>query len=83
MVSRANVSFPADGGINLGSWLFVPEGTGHHPTITMAHGYAGTKYHGIERFAEAFCQAGFVVLVHDHRSFGSRGKRGRIYFLPK
>ena len=32
----------------------------------MAHGYAGVKEHGLERFARAFAEAGFVVLVHDH-----------------
>ena len=37
----------------------------------MAHGYAGLKEHGIERFARAFAEAGFVVLVHDHRNFGA------------
>jgi fermentation-respiration switch protein FrsA (DUF1100 family) len=37
----------------------------------MAHGYAGVKEHGLERFAKAFAEAGFVVLVHDHRNFGA------------
>ena len=37
----------------------------------MAHSYAGVKEHGIERFARAFAEAGFVVLVHDHRNFGA------------
>jgi fermentation-respiration switch protein FrsA (DUF1100 family) len=37
----------------------------------MAHGYAGVKEHGLERFARAFAEAGFVVLVHDHRNFGA------------
>jgi fermentation-respiration switch protein FrsA (DUF1100 family) len=46
----------------------------------MAHGYAGTKEHGLERFARAFAEAGFVVLVHDHRNFGTSGgaQRGDI-----
>jgi len=39
----------------------------------MAHGFAGTKEHDIARFAEAFADAGFVVLVHDHRNFGTSG----------
>jgi dienelactone hydrolase len=39
----------------------------------MAHGFAGTKEHGLERFAQAFAAAGFVVLVHDHRNFGASG----------
>src|SRR5690349_16937093 len=71
MVSKIDVTFPADGGIMLGAWLFRPQGAGPHPAITMAHGYAGVKEHGIEQFARAFAEAGFVVLVHDHRNFGA------------
>ena len=37
----------------------------------MAHGFAGVKEHGLERFARLFADAGFVVLVHDHRGFGA------------
>ena len=37
----------------------------------MAHGYAAAKEHRLERFARAFAEAGFVVLVHDHRNFGA------------
>jgi len=32
-----------------------------------------TKEHRLERFAQAFAAAGFVVLVHDHRNFGTSG----------
>jgi uncharacterized protein len=71
--SKLDVRVPAEGGIELGAWLFLPEGDGLHPAITMAHGFAGTRQHGLERFAQAFAAAGFVVLVHDHRNFGSSG----------
>ncbi len=58
--------------IELGAWLFLPDGAGPWLAITMAHGYTGTKEHGIERFAmAAYAAAGFVVLVHDHRNFGT------------
>jgi cephalosporin-C deacetylase-like acetyl esterase len=70
---KLDVRIPAEGGIELGAWLFLPEEDGRHPAITMAHGFAGAKEHGLERFAEAFTSAGFVVLVHDHRNFGSSG----------
>lgn len=73
MVSKLAVSIPAEGGIELGAWLFLPERVGKCPAITMAHGFAGTREHGIERFALAFAAAGFVVLVHDHRNFGASG----------
>jgi uncharacterized protein len=71
--SKIDVMVPAEGGIELGAWLFLPQGDGARPAVTMAHGFAGTKQHGIERFAQAFAAAGFVVLVHDHRNFGTSG----------
>lgn len=73
MFKKQDVRFPVEGGVELSAWLFVPEQPGPLPAITMAHGFAGTKYHGIEPFAEAFAEAGFVVLLHDHRGFGDSG----------
>src|SRR5207249_7767282 len=61
----------AEGGITLRAWMFQPDRPGLHPAITMAHGFAGTRDHGIERFARAFADTGFVVLLHDHRNFGA------------
>ena len=73
MVLKLDVMVPAEGGTELGAWLFLPKGDGTRPAITMAHGFAGTKEHHLERFAQAFAAAGFVVLVHDHRNFGTSG----------
>jgi uncharacterized protein len=71
MAERKNIEFGVEGGVTLRGWLFVPGAKGPAPAITMAHGYAGVKEHGLERFARAFAEAGFVVLVHDHRNFGA------------
>jgi uncharacterized protein len=71
MVERQDVEFTVEGDVTLRGWLFVPDGAGPHPGITMAHGFAGVKEHGLERFARLFADAGFVVLVHDHRGFGA------------
>jgi len=71
MAHRRDVSFAGEDGVTLRGWLFAPDGPGPHPAITMAHGFAGVKEHGLERFAQAFSAAGFVVLVHDHRGFGA------------
>lgn len=71
MTQRTDIAFAAEGGVTLHGWLYIPDGPGPHPAITMAHGYAGVKEHGLDRFAEAFAGNGFVVLVHDHRSFGA------------
>src|SRR5882757_5898740 len=73
LVSKIDVRIPAEGGVELGAWLFLPDAAGPRPAITMAHGFAGTKEHGLERMARAFATAGFVVLVHDHRNFGTSG----------
>ena len=72
MVERRDIDFEVEGGDRLRGWLFQPEvDAALHPAISMAHGYAGVKEHGLERFARAFAEAGFVVLLHDHRNFGS------------
>jgi uncharacterized protein len=72
MTERRDVEFPVEGGDHLRGWLFVPtDAGGPRPAISMAHGYAGIKEHGIEPFARAFAEAGFVVLLHDHRNFGA------------
>jgi fermentation-respiration switch protein FrsA (DUF1100 family) len=70
MVEQLDVGFRVEGNVTLRGWLFVPDGRGPRPAITMAHGFAGIREHGLDRFARVFAEAGFVVLVHDHRGFG-------------
>jgi uncharacterized protein len=72
MVERRDVGFSVEGDEHLGGWLLVPSNrSAKLPAGSMAHGYAGVKEHGLERFARAFADAGFVTLVHDHRNFGA------------
>jgi hypothetical protein len=71
MISKRDVEFLGEAGVTLRGWLFVPEGDGKRPAISMSHGFAAVKEHGLEGFARAFAEAGFVVLVHDHRNFGA------------
>lgn len=68
---RGDVQFTVEGDVTLRGWLYVPDGPVRFPAITMAHGFAGVKEHGLDRFARFFAEAGFVVLVHDHRGFGA------------
>jgi dipeptidyl aminopeptidase/acylaminoacyl peptidase len=82
MVGRQDVEFAVEGDVILRAWLFVPDREGRHPGITMAHGFAGVKEHGLERFAHMFADAGFVVLVHDHRGFGASGGSPRFDIDP-
>jgi hypothetical protein len=67
MIRTVVVRIPAEGEIQLGARLFLPEGAGRRPAVTMAH--------SIERFAEAFSTAGFSLLVHDHCSFRDERRR--------
>ncbi|MHC2086465.1 alpha/beta hydrolase [Methylobacterium sp. CM6244] len=76
-ISKVDISFRADANILLGGWLFLPEGHGPHPAITMCAGFGGTIHHGLEPFAVAFAEAGFATLLHDHRGFGSSGGQPR------
>lgn len=72
MTIKQDIEFSGESGVTLRGWLFLPEsGPGPHPAISMCHGFAAVKEHGLEPFAQAFARAGFVVLVHDHRNFGA------------
>jgi fermentation-respiration switch protein FrsA (DUF1100 family) len=82
MMERQDVEFATEGGVTLRGWLYIPEGPAPHPAITMAHGFAGVKEHGLDRFARVFAEAGFVVLVHDHRGFGASGGTPRFDVDP-
>src|ERR1700757_84383 len=80
---KVDVTVPAEGGIELGAWLFLPDGDGLHPAITMAHGFAGTREHRLERFAQAFAAAGFVVLLHGGDDVLDRIGHKRQIFGPR
>ncbi|BCW05698.1 alpha/beta fold hydrolase [Arthrobacter sp. NtRootA1] len=71
MTERTDVEFLTDDGLTLRAWLYLPQQPGPRPAITMAHGFGGTREMGLDRYARKFADAGFVVMVHDHRSFGA------------
>lgn len=77
MVERTEELIHLPDGTVLSAWLFLPDGTGPRATITMAHGFGGTKFHGIEPVARKLAEAGFVVSLHDHRGFGESGGEPR------
>ncbi|MEV5493262.1 alpha/beta hydrolase [Streptomyces bobili] len=70
MATREDIEFRAEPGVTLRGWLYLPDGVGPHPAITMTHGFAGTKEQRLSQFADLFVEAGFAVLIHDHRNFG-------------
>lgn len=58
-------------GAELEAWLYLPSAAGPHPAIVMSHGFSAVKELYLDTFAERFAQAGFVVVVFDHRGFGN------------
>lgn len=66
-----NIEFNADGAI-LRGWLYTPANGqfSRAPAIVMAHGFAARKELYLDKYAEVFASAGFVVLVFDNRNFG-------------
>jgi fermentation-respiration switch protein FrsA (DUF1100 family) len=73
MADRHDVTFTASDGTVLAGWLYRPDTDGPWPAITMAHGFGATREHGLDDCGRAFCAAGFAVLAHDHRGFGTSG----------
>ena len=50
MQTRKEVRFKDDGGDELSAWLYLPDGgEGRRPAISMAHGFAATRWHGLDR----------------------------------
>jgi uncharacterized protein len=78
MTERQDIRFRAADGTELSAWLYLPTDAGPpRPAVTMAHGFGATKEHGLDGYARAFADAGFVVLAHDHRTFGTSGGQPR------
>jgi uncharacterized protein len=58
--NRMTVMIPTASGDAIEAWVYVPEGTGAHPAIVMAHGIGGIKAGGLAPFAERFRAEGDV-----------------------
>ena len=93
------VEFPSEGATLRGRLYLPPDPRGPLPVVVMAHGLSAT-IHGMtaDRYAEVFEDAGFAVLLYDHRNFGisdgeprqqinkwvqARGYRDALTYLAK
>lgn len=81
-MTRRDIEFAGCGGTLLRGWLYLPGGDGAAPAVVMAHGFSALKEMGLDRYAEAFCKAGFAVLVYDHRSLGASDGEPRQEINP-
>jgi len=79
---RQDVDFKTTDGTTLRGWHYVPDGPGRHPTIVMAHGFSAVKEMFLDKYAEAFAEAGFASLVYDNRNFGASDGQPRQEIDP-
>lgn len=68
---RRDVEFRTEDGVILRGWHYVSDANRSTPTIVMAHGYSAVKEMYLDRFAEAFAEAGLGAIVFDNRNFGA------------
>ena len=73
---RKDIEFNAEG-TTLRGWLYLPEGNQPFPTIVMANGFALVKEQGLDKFAEAFTNAGFACIAYDNRNLGASDGKPR------
>ena len=68
---REDVEFNAEA-VTLRGWLYTPDGADERlPTVVMAHGFSAVKEMYLDRFGDAFADAGLAALVYDNRNFGA------------
>jgi len=77
----AIVEFESQGAVLRGR-LYRPPGTEDVPVVIMAHGTSATITMTTDRYAEVFREAGFAVLLYDHRNFGASGGEPRQEINP-
>lgn len=65
-------------------WSMRPDGAGPHPTVVMAHGFAGVVDERLMAFAERFAAADFAAILFDYRTFGRSGGEPRQWMdIPR
>jgi fermentation-respiration switch protein FrsA (DUF1100 family) len=81
---RITVQIPTASGDAIEAWVYLPEGSGRHPVVVMAHGIGGIKAGGLAPFAERFREEGFVSIAFDYRNFGGSGGQPReVLSVPR
>ena len=68
---RKDIQFKTTDGTTLRGWHYMPDGSGKHPTIILAHGFSAVKEMYLDKYAEAFAKQGFASIVYDNRNFGA------------
>lgn len=71
MTRREDVRIPSHDE-QLAAYVYRPDSdSGKAPCVVMAHGWSATRDDALPGYAEAFRDAGFVVILFDYRHFGA------------
>jgi len=82
--NRITVQIPTASGDAIEAWVYLPEGSGPHPAVVMAHGIGAIKAGGLAPFAERFREEGFAAIGIDYRNFGGSGGQPReVLSVPR
>lgn len=72
------VEFPSEGATLRGRLYLPPNASSPSPVVIMAHGFTATINGMVaDKYAEVFYEAGFAILLYDHRNFGISGGEPR------
>lgn len=83
-MTRENITFTSEG-IQCSGWLYLPMNATEDnkvPAVVMAHGFSLVKEAYLDKYAEKFCNKGFVVLVFDYRNLGESDGVNRQHLDP-
>lgn len=79
---RCDVEFQSENA-TLRGWLYSDgASSGRRPAVVMAHGFTATRSMTADKYAAVLSEAGFVVLLYDHRNFGASDGEPRQQVNP-
>ena len=80
---RKDINFFIEDNTRIQGWLYLPMNDDvSYPAIIMTHGFSAVKEMSLDKYAEVFAEAGFAVLVYDHRNLGASGGEPRYEIDP-
>lgn len=79
---RSDIEFRSEGA-TLRGWLYSDRvSSNRRPAVVMAHGFSATRSMTADKYASALSEAGFTVLLYDHRNFGASDGEPRQQINP-
>lgn len=79
---RSDVEFRSEDA-TLRGWLYSDRvSSSRRPAVVMAHGFSATRSMTADKYASVLSNAGFIVLLYDHRNFGASDGEPRQQINP-